>query len=169
MKQKSLIILTFTIVMLMTFTLSAMAGNHGGKHHKLGMKGHDGMGLKFLKALNLTDDQKKMTAEIIGTYKDAIKTNIESMMTSQNIMSDTISNQSHNEEAVRQAFKDTVKYREELVVIRAKILTELKTKVFTQEQVQQLETLRADRNEKMKQRVEDRISGIEDWLENLGQ
>jgi len=179
MKQKSMMILTLTIVMLMAFTFSALGGDFKGKHRRDGMKhgnmkhgnmkhfgmGHEGMGLKFLKALNLSDDQKKMTAEIIGIYKDAIKTNLENMMTSRETMADTIFNKSQDEEAVRQAFQNTAKHREELVVIRAKILTELKNKVFTQEQVQKLETLRADKKEKMKKRFENKMSRIEDWLE----
>ncbi|QTA82925.1 Uncharacterized protein dnl_53110 [Desulfonema limicola] len=165
MKQKTLMIFTLTIALIITFALSAGAGNFKEKHHKRGIK-HDEMGFKFLKELNLSDDQKKASSEIIGNYREQVKSSLENLTRSQEVMADTIFNQSQDEQAVKQAFQDTARYREELVLIRAKIITELKTKVLTQEQLQKMEILRAEQKKKMKIRLEKKMSRIEDWLES---
>ena len=69
--------------------------------------------------------------------------------------------ESFNEGEARKAFREASATREEMFVLRAKVMTEL-TAVLTPEQKELIKERRGQRAEKMKER-------LETWLENPSQ
>ena len=166
MKQNKVMIMAAALIMIMVCAIPVMAG-HGGKHYKGGMD-NEFVGTRFLKKFNLSDEQKKQAAGIIKTHKDTIKSHMENMMTLKQAMAEAIHAEVFDEQAVRKACQELSSQKEEMIVLRAKIMNELRT-ILTPDQVSQLKARKEKKSDKMKLHFEKKWSRFESWLDELEQ
>jgi protein CpxP len=128
--------------------------------HKRGMKSGLG-GLKGFLELKLSEAQQGEMMKIINKYEPDREGLRNGMMEARRNLRAVLRAEPFNEGAARKAFREASAMREEIFVLRAKMMTELKA-VLTPEQKELIKERRGQRAEKMKQR-------LETWLENPGQ
>lgn len=168
--------LSMVLVFVMVFSGMAMAGKFGG--HRGGHDGHRGghgfmgprsghgfIGLRALMRLGLSDAQKTEVANVIKKHRDDIKNATDKLIEAKKNLSDVIHADEFSEADVRQAFQQVTPIKEEFVVLRAKIFSELKS-VLTTEQIKVLKERKAKRGENKKERMEEMWSGFDAWLES---
>ena len=132
-----------------------------GDHVWSGPQGHM---LKMLLELNLTDAQKHDIAVILKEHRSTASSTLASMITAKKDLFELIDADEMNEEAIRTAFQKAAEYEEELTVMRAKLIQEIRG-VLTDEQKATLESMKAKMQAKMKERVEERRSLIDEWID----
>jgi Spy/CpxP family protein refolding chaperone len=106
-------------------------------------------GLKAVLELKLSEDQKAQLTNIIIKYQGqraALRTSV--METRKNVVA-VLKAEKFDEENARKAFRETFEIRENLFVLRAKMLSEMKA-VLTPQQLQMLQERKARRHERMK-------------------
>lgn len=170
MKQNKILIIALALMMTFAYALTVMAGQ-GRMHHKGSGMGHkfaggEFAGAGFIKSLNLSEEQKKQAAAIIKSHKDAIKSNMESMMNLRQAMSETMHADVFDEQALRSACQDLSRQKEEMIVLRAKIINELRP-ILTSDQISQLKARKSRKSGKMKLHFEKKWSRFESWLDEL--
>ena len=127
---------------------------------KRGMKIGSG-GLKGFLELNLSEAQQGEMMNIINKYQPENEGLRNRMMEARRNLRAVLRAESFNEGEARKAFREASATREEMFVLRAKIMTELEA-VLTPEQKELIKERRGQRAEKMKER-------LETWLENPSQ
>ena len=157
MKAKTLIAaLVLTLVLGGAFAVEAM---HPGKHHgPSGVMGPGLAGLKTLIELNLSDSQKSVILSIIEKYEKDREKTVSSLREARKNLRTALQADEVNEERIRDAYRQAVPIREEMLVMRARMMAELKT-VLTPEQRQLLE----ERKTRKLQRLKGRLGP---WLED---
>lgn len=121
--------------------------------------------LKAFIRLNLTDQQKQEIAAILKTYRDDIVTAVDNVIVARKNLLETIHGSEYNETAVRTASQAVANAEEELAVLRAKVVSEVKG-VLTAEQLSKIEQLKTDIMDRVKSRV-DKIKALIDlWIAN---
>jgi Spy/CpxP family protein refolding chaperone len=106
-------------------------------------------GLKAVLELKLSGDQQAQLNNIISKYEEqraALRTSV--METRKNIAA-VLKAEKFDEENARKAFREASEVRENLFVLRAKMLSEMKA-VLTPQQLQMLQERKARRHERMK-------------------
>ena len=126
--------------------------------------GPQGHMLNMLLELNLTDAQKHDIAVILKDHRTEVSSVLTSMIAARKQLFELVTADELNEEAIRLAFRKTADYEEELTVLRAKLVQEIRT-VLTTEQKTTLDTMKAEMQAKMKERIEQRKSLIDDWID----
>lgn len=156
MKRNIKLAMALAVSMIFALSVTAYAGKHGkgGPHGKGGM-----MGFPFLQSLS--EDQKPKVAEIFAKYKDEMDQRRDASAAAMEKVADAVHADTFNEADIRQAFKEASAAKEEMVVLRAKILSEIKP-LLTPEQIAKMK----ERKERMKDRRECRDSMAEDWIED---
>jgi protein CpxP len=167
--------LAVALVIIMVFAGSALAwggGNHGkggGKmaHSEFHGKGFGGgfMGFRILMSLDLTDAQKSSVANVIVKYRDEMKANKEKLVEAREKLTEAILAEEFNETAIRQAAQELAPLKEEMAVLRAKIASEIRP-ILTPDQIALFEERRAEKKERMKERIEAGCSRLDAWLES---
>ncbi len=160
MKRYGMIHLMAALAAVLLFSATAFAqspfGGGGGKgrgmHHRMGKGPGTGGEFGFLRHLNLTEAQEQLAQEIFAKYGDDMNEQREKLGAARKNLTETIHADKFSEVSVRQAFEKVSAAREELVVLRAKTLNELKG-MLTAEQIEQWKTQR----EQMKQRMKSRM------------
>jgi Spy/CpxP family protein refolding chaperone len=109
-------------------------------------------GLKTLIELNLSDSQESVILGIIEKYERDRENTVNSLREARKNLRRALQAIEVNEEKVREAYRQTVPIREELLVMRARMMAELKT-VLTAEQRQLLEDRKAQRLQRLKGRL----------------
>jgi Spy/CpxP family protein refolding chaperone len=127
---------------------------------KRGMKSGLG-GLKGFLELKLSEAQQGEMMNIINKYQPEREGLRNQMMEARRNLRAVLHAEPFNEGEARKAFREASAMREEMFVLRAKMMTELKA-VLTSEQKALIQERRAQRAEKIKQR-------LETWLENPSQ
>lgn len=159
-KTAGIIALIFAVLAAGT----ALAGRFGKNGHDFGM-GRGFMGLRILKELNLSETQKTDAANILVKYRDEAKTVADTLSAAREKLADTVLADEFNEGAVRLAVRELAAAGEELAVLAAKAVSELRP-VLTPEQIEQVKQKRSEIKEKMKERTASRRSKIDKWLES---
>jgi Spy/CpxP family protein refolding chaperone len=118
-------------------------------------------GLKGFLELNLSEAQQGEMMNIINKYQPEKEGLRNRMMEVRRNLRAVLRAESFNEGEARKAFREASATREEMFVLRAKIMTELRA-VLTPEQKELIKERRGQRAEKMKER-------LETWLENPSQ
>ena len=154
MRKTGIWIIALAIAAFIAYGSTAMAGKKGR-----GGKGRGGP-LKVLKTLDLTEDQETRIKEIVGKQRGEVRSQRDQMIPAREALEKAIHSDQFNESAVRQAFKEVVKNREEMVVLRAKMMSEIRS-ILTPDQVRQWDDHRAKRRQEMKARFEKRLSEYE--------
>lgn len=151
----------------LALTVPAWAGHFGGHHgHGGGFHGKGGgpMGFRFLDALNLTDAQRSQIKDILSNHKDTIKTNFDKLATARQSMAQIMHSENLDENALRQAFQSVADIRMEMVVLRAKIIQEIRP-ILTAEQIELWNTLPGRRCHRAQERFQDAWDRFEKWLD----
>lgn len=127
---------------------------------KRGMKSGLG-GLKGFLELKLSGAQQEEMMNIINKYQSERDVLRYRMMESRRNLRAALRTEPFNEGEARKAFREASAMREDIFVLRAKMMSELKA-VLTPEQKEFIKERRGQRAEKMKQR-------LESWTENASQ
>ena len=110
-------------------------------------------GLKAVLELKLTEDQQAQLINIINKYEDQTGDLRSRMMEARKRVAAVLKAEPFNEEDARKAFQEASEVRENLFVLKAKMMSEMKV-VLSPEQLQRLQEGKARRHERMKQRCE---------------
>jgi Spy/CpxP family protein refolding chaperone len=141
--MKSRNALTVILAALMVFTLAYSAEArpfglgfaHGDPGGALG-------GLQTLLALKLTDAQQEQLSSIIAKYQDQVRELRSEMRQTQRNTWEVLNATPFDEGNARKAFRTASNVREEMFILRAKMMAELKS-VLTAEQLSQLNERKA--------------------------
>lgn len=172
--------LTIVVALAMIFTAGSQAmagrggmkncdgdrefrGGHRGRHGGYGM-----MGLGFLRATNLTADQKKQVADILKVYLPDMKSRTEAMKTARQGMIDAIAADDATEKNVETAYEKVASAGKDLALLRFKITDDVR-KVLTDEQIATLKEKKARRTERMQEKHDERWAEFEKQINELTQ
>ncbi len=156
--------LTRTIVLAMVLMIAgtASAGNSMGKGGRHG-PGHDPKGFPFLKRLDLTGEQRTQVRDILSAHREEMQSYADRMMSARQTLTDAMEAAPLDESAVRAAHNGLADVREEMTVLRARTIHEIKG-ILTPEQNARFTQMRAERRKRMKERMERRRERIEERL-----
>ena len=147
-------------VLFLTIVLAgavAVQAGHFGRHHRpYGMMGPGLDGLKTMIQLNLSDAQKSQILGIIEKYENEKESLKRSLREARENCARALETEPFNEAEVRNALRQSAPIKEELLVMRLKMMAELKT-VLTPEQRQLFENLRGKRFNRLKARGDARL------------
>ncbi|MBW2011748.1 MAG: Spy/CpxP family protein refolding chaperone [Deltaproteobacteria bacterium] len=153
--KKLTVLLTLTIIF--SSALVVRAGNF--RHMEKGF-----FGLRTLMQLDLTDTQKAEVRTIIDKYREQ-RQNMELQLSEpKEQLQLAIHAENFSEENVRQAHQNVSSIMEEMVVLRAKLMAELKP-VLTADQLKVLEEKRAESPEKRQKRRQFYQTMMDAWLQ----
>ncbi len=150
--MKNRLMACVVVALIMGFGVPAWAG-HGyqgecpmmdGPHHG---KGFGPMGM--LKGLNLTSEQQTQVDGIMDQHKDQIQAMDEKINASRKALHEAIHNDVFDEQKIREASKSLAANKEEMDVLRARMLSEIRT-VLTPEQAAQLKEMKNRHQEQRK-------------------
>ena len=126
MKLNKLLIIALAVTMVFGSASTILAKGGRGPHP---------MDLtRFIEELDLSEEQKVQVEAIIDKYEDDKDSLVESLKEAREKVSEVIFAEEFNEAAVRAAIGEVSPIMEELVVLHAKIIAELRT-VLTPEQI----------------------------------
>ena len=178
MNIKKGLTIILALAMLFTITSTAAAGRRGwgdgdcGPDFQRGPGGRHGghgmMGLGFLRAAGLTDDQKRQVAAVLKGYMPDMKAQTAAMHEARQAMIEAMTADDATEEAVREAHRKAAAAGEALAVIRFNVASDVK-KLLTDEQIATLKAKKARRTERMAERYERRWAEFEKQVEELTQ
>ncbi|GBC63689.1 hypothetical protein DENIS_4687 [Desulfonema ishimotonii] len=172
MKQNRALTILMALAMILAGTATAMAGHGRGHRGDMGFGGHGHgfIGKNFVRALDLSDEQKAAVGTILKANLDTIKTRMDAVMAARENMAGVIHGDSPTEEAVRAAFSQVASAREELVVLRFTMMNQIRTDVLTPEQIEKMaarQARRAERTGKMKERHAEKWAEFVEWVDSL--
>ncbi|MDO9514500.1 MAG: Spy/CpxP family protein refolding chaperone [Syntrophales bacterium] len=156
MKSTRKSIVVMAVVLAVVFAVSSMAlargyGRGGGGYCAgpgFAGPGSGGPGLGAIMGLNLSDSQRDQALKIMETYQiDMIKGRGELIKGRENL-SKALQSDTFNEQDVRVAHKKLSSLREDQLVARAKMMTEMKA-ILTPEQVKLLDERTAERSDEL--------------------
>jgi Spy/CpxP family protein refolding chaperone len=137
-----------SMVLVVTFAAHARHLGHRGADECFGPHME---GLRTLLQLDLSDEQKSELLNILNRYKAESETFMEDMMVAGEEMKALRNAQEFNEGQVREAFRKLSSVREELLVLGAKMMEEMKG-VLSDEQIKFLKEHRDRDREMMRKR-----------------
>jgi Spy/CpxP family protein refolding chaperone len=148
MKPKALIagVAAASMVFAMAFVAQARPFGPGFSGRGMGA-GVDG--LKALLELKLSENQRAQLINIISKYDDQREGFRNRMVEARKNLWGVIKAAEFNEENARKAFQEESAVREDMFVLRAKMMSEMKS-VLSPEQLQLLQERKAQRYERMK-------------------
>jgi len=115
------------------------------------------MGIRTLKALDLSSEQESTIIDIIDKYNDHRQNSKDDLDDAQRSLREALQAEEMDEGAIRVAFHGVSTIREEMLVMRAKMMSKIKT-ILTPEQIELLEQQRSERMDRMKRRFDRRES-----------
>jgi Spy/CpxP family protein refolding chaperone len=127
------------------------AGRFGRHHRPPGIMGHGFHGLKTMIQLDLSDSQQSKILSITEKYENERESLEESLGEARRDLARVLEAEQVDEDEIRSALRRAAPIREELLVMRVKMMAELKT-VLTPEQLQLLQERKAHRIERLKAR-----------------
>ena len=172
--------LTIVVALAMIFTVSsqAMAGRGGMKNcdgnkefrgsHRGRHGGHGMMGFGFLRAANLTADQKKQVAGILNGYMPDMKAKTEAMKTARQGMIAAMTADGATEETVKNAYEQVASAGKDLALLRFNATADVR-KVLTDDQIAALKEKKARRTERMQEKHTERWAEFENQINELTQ
>ena len=160
MKSKVLIAaLTLIMVLAGAFAVDAMhSGRHSGFTDVMGSRI---LGLKTLIELNLSDSQKSQLLNIIDKYEKDMQIARNNLREARHNIRTILKAGEFNENDLRNACQQAAPFKEDLLVMGAKMKAELKT-VLTPEQLQLLEERKAQRMKRYRDRLDSRFENHKD-------
>jgi Spy/CpxP family protein refolding chaperone len=151
-------VLAATMVLAVAGTLLAKPFfGHGPSVHGMGA-GVDG--LKALLELKLSQDQQAQLLSLLGHFEDQRDALRSSLRETRRDVAGVLRATPFNEETARKAFQNASAVRVELWILRAKLMSEIKS-ILTPEQLQLLQERKAQRHGRMK--------ALHAWTEDLAE
>jgi len=129
MKKNKLLIIALAVTMILGSASPILAEHARGPH---GLHAMDLTGL--IEDLNLTDEQKAQVEAIVEKYEADKNNLLQSARQARDELQDAVFAEAYNEAAVRQAAQQVSSIMEELAVLHAKMVAELRT-VLSPEQI----------------------------------
>ena len=168
MKTKRLIKTLAVVTILFAGTVSAQAGFFGHRHGGYDKEGSF-IGIRIIEHLDLSDEQENKVANIIIQHRDELKSAREKMVVAREGMHKVMEAEQFNETDLRHAYQNVASAREEMVVLRAKVLSKIKA-ALNPEQQEELKEMKVKKRERMKERCDKRggKSKMDKWLEKHG-
>ena len=151
MKSKKILVVGIVVTMIFAGALAAMAGDFPSRHRKPGF-GHGLFGLKAMLELKLSESQQTQVLEIIGKHENEMKNNRDVIREARENFMAAMHAEVFDEGKLRTAFKQLSSIREESIVSRGKMMSELKA-VMTPEQMALLKERKTQRKERIKARL----------------
>jgi Spy/CpxP family protein refolding chaperone len=148
-----------TVLFLTIFFAGAVAleaGRFWQHHDPSGIMGPVFRGLKTIIQLDLSDSQKLKIMSILEKYENERESLKESLGEERQSLVKLLKADQFNEDEIRSALRRAAPIREELLVMRMKMVVELK-RVLTPEQLQLLGQRKAHRIERLKARIGPRL------------
>jgi Spy/CpxP family protein refolding chaperone len=140
------------LVVMLAGAVATTAGVFPG-HHRRGTRGFRLPGLKTFIELNLSDSQKSQVLNILEKYQRERQDTLDSLLEARKHLSTVTHAEEFNEDDVRKAYRKVSSIEEEVFVSRAKMMAELRAGL-NPEQIELLRELRAQRIQKMRDRLE---------------
>jgi Spy/CpxP family protein refolding chaperone len=144
-----------TVLLLTVFfagAVTAEAGRYGRHQGATGVMAPGLHGLKTMIQLDLSDSQKLKIMSILEKYENQGASLKERLREARNNLTTVLKTEQADEDQIRSALRLAAPIKEELFVMRVRMMAELKT-VLTPEQIQLLKQRRAHRIEKLKARI----------------
>lgn len=165
MKKHPIVILFLILAFFASGVLAANACD--GKGPRGGHRG-EGMfhGLKMLHELDLSETQKTDITVIMKSYHDDMQAGMDQVFEAKQSLMDVMHAVEFHEADIRQAFRQVSALKENVMVLRAKMMSEIRG-VLTEDQVATLEERKKHRMERMKEHRESKRSGCDSRLENF--
>ena len=149
--NKGLVWVLFLTVFFAT-PVVAEAGHFGRHHGQFGMMGPEFYGLKTFIQLKLTPEQQSQILGILEKYDNQRQSIKESLREAKRNLARVLQAEQPDENEIRDALRQAAPIREKLLVMRVRMMAELKT-VLTPEQLQLLEERKSHRFEGRKARI----------------
>jgi Spy/CpxP family protein refolding chaperone len=148
MKSKAVITAVIAASMVLAMAVGVQARPFGPSSGDRGIEPRL-WGLKALLELKLTDEQQGQVLNIINKYEDQRAGLRSRMAKAGKDVAAALRAGTFNEENARKAFREASAVREDIFILRARMMSELKA-VLTPEQVQLLQERRSQRHEKIR-------------------
>ncbi len=152
MKPSKTLTMVLVLVVMLAGAVVTTAGVFPG-HHRRGTRGFRLPGLKTFIELNLSDSQKSQVLNILEKYQRERQDTLDSLLEARKHLSTVTHAEEFNEDDVRKAYRKISSMEEELFVLRAKMMAELRA-ALNPEQIELLRERRAQRIQKMRDRLE---------------
>ena len=154
-------ILTVTIglVLLVAVALALKANAFGPPHH-----GEGCFGLRALMDLDLSNSQKAEVRTIIDKYRGKEEEIRDQLLEAKTKSMDVLEVEPFDEEKVRQDFHQTCPLLEDAMVLRAKLMAELRS-VLNPDQLEVLKQRKSEHSERIEKDMQFRESMIDTWLQ----
>ena len=110
-------------------------------------------GLKAVLELKLSEDQQAQLSNIIIKYEEQREGLMGRMIEARKKLAAVLKAEPFDEKDARNAFEEVSEVKEDLFVLRAKMMSEMKG-VLSPEQLQRLQERKAQRHERIKERFE---------------
>lgn len=163
---KSIVSCLAVFVLTVLMAATGMAQDLPGIQGARGLdQGWEGTIIPYFIKLNLSETQKRQIASILKSNHDALKNGIAQVVQKRGALLDAIHSDAYNEAAVRQAAQSVAATQEELAVLRARVLSEVKS-VLTAEQLAVVKELKTEIAAKAKGKLQQIGSLIELWINN---
>ena len=150
MENKKTMTILVAVVLLFAVTFAVEAGTFGPHMQKRGMGSGFG-GLRVFLDLKLSDPQQETMTNIINKYQDLREGLRERLIETRQNLTGVLNAEPFNEETARKAFRKASTVREDMFVLRAKMMAEMKA-VLTPEQLELFKERKPARFERMKGR-----------------
>ena len=127
-----------------------------------------GPGFKFIKVLmdlDLTEQQQTQAANILKAHRPELRSGFDSVKTAHEVLFDTIHRDTYDEQAVRAASQDLAKAEEEFAVTRARVVSEMRN-ILTTDQKSTLANLRDDVRGDINGKIGFVRGLIDRWIDN---
>ena len=144
--------------------VSVIAGVHGV--HALGHGGSRGGGfggLKMLMQLDLSDAQKARIRDMLPAYRTAKDARQDSLRAMRQQMRSLVEAERFDEDAVRRAFREMAPLMEDMAVLKAQFMHDLKA-MLTAEQIARVKAKHARRENRRDEDRRVRDSMLDTWL-----
>jgi Spy/CpxP family protein refolding chaperone len=151
MKVNKVLVVVLFLTIFLAGPVAVEAGRSGRHHGFQGMMGPGFHGLKTLIQLDLSDSQKSEIMSILEKYDNETANLKESLRETRKNLARVLDTDQADENQIRSALRQAAPIKEELIVMRVKMLAELK-KVLTPEQLQLLNRGKAHRIDRRKTR-----------------
>ena len=145
MRSRTIVIAAFVLAIVFAVSSVAMARGFG----KSDKNYRSGQGLRIVMELNLSDSQRDQAIKIMETHQiDRVKARGDLIKDRDNLRK-ALQADKVNEQGVRKAYKKLSSVREDRLIARTKMMTEMKA-ILTPEQVKLLDERTAERSDRMK-------------------
>ena len=152
MKLNKALVAVLFLTIFFAGTVAVEAGRFGRHHGAPGALGPGLHGLRTIIQLDLSDSQKLQLMNIMEKYDNERETLKESLREANKNLAGILESEQPDEAEIRNALRRAAPIKEELLVMRVKMMAELKT-VLTPSQLQLLEKRRVHRFGREKARI----------------